>query len=55
MKLPKFQTHYNIQGYFKINNEFKNIENFDPLDLISGQIGDDGLRGIGLDGVKIMR
>lgn len=59
MKLPKFQTHYNIQGYFKINNEFKNIENFDPLDLISGQIGDDGLRGIegdiGQIGVKGQR
>ena len=41
MKLKEFQSHYNIQGYYK-----NNIEHFSPNDLISGQVGDNGLRGI---------
>lgn len=41
MKLNKFQTHYNIQGYYE-----NNIEYFNPSDLIDGQVGNDGIRGI---------
>ena len=47
MKLNKFQTHYNIQGYYENNIEnFKYIEHFSPSDLISGQVGNDGITGI---------
>jgi len=54
MKLNKFQTHYNIQGQYE-----NNIEYFNPSDLISGQIGDNGITGIegdiGNAGVKGQR
>ena len=43
MKSSKFQTHYNIQGQYEDN---KILEYFSPSDLISGQIGNNGLRGI---------